>query len=426
MKKIILITGFVFLSVSFLFAQTQTIGTTSKGSFVGSSPATSAGTTSTATTSTSTATSQTSQKQKEVYDLEINDLYLDKNNKICVVLKLLDGTIPSSEFKTIKLSLKASSLGNIPDVELSRVDPNSELNSRKKIYFNIGIVLKSIDTVSANLINVTDKNLSNNSLKERLIPKISQAQQEKTAAVTPSTIPSAQTVAGITQSRIPSGRTDTGLATAQISPGQRIPGREGDLTTLSNQPQEEAPLPEVLNILYCPAYETASPKYREFTLEELRDDILRLDWNIFGIRDFKQITIKIVYIDEQGRERRIDEFSRALNDPPFYEKNYSDIFNHLVRNRWIGRIDPWKTYRFKITGSVTIEKPSTQANQGSGLNVGSGTQAASIQGASAPGRQTSGRQRLPTNSFDIYYFIKGQENTNIQPPTSQYQQVQAG
>ncbi|MCM8800125.1 MAG: hypothetical protein NC900_05315 [Candidatus Omnitrophica bacterium] len=423
MKKIILVVGIVFLFSSILYAQSQTIKTTSKGGSAGGSSMSSSGTTSQGKTSTSGSTAQTTQKQKEAYDLEVNDLYLDKDNKICVALKLLEGNIPQADFRTIKLSLKASSLGNIPDIELSRFDPQGELNSRKKKDFNSGIVLKSIDTVSCDLTNITDKNLKNNSLKERLTPRISLVTSEKTAPVKPSGLPSGTKVAKTTvPSRLPSAKVDTGLSGARVGVTQRTLTSEGNLAPISNQPQQEGALPEVLNILYY-LLSLTTPQYQEVSLERrqdtiaLQDTMLRLDWNIFGIQNFKQLTIKIVYIDDTGQERRIDEFSYGLNDPPFYEKNYTEIFNYLIRNRWISEIESWKTYHFRITGSVIIEEPSTQSN----LNVGSGIQVASTTAGS-----TSRGRVIPTNSFDLYYFIKGEENTSLQLPASEYQRVQAG
>ena len=71
-------------------------------------------------------------------------------------------------------------MGNIPDIELSRTDACAELNSRKRKDFNTGLVLKDADNVSCSLINITDKNVRNNSLKERLVPSLSQVKEEKT------------------------------------------------------------------------------------------------------------------------------------------------------------------------------------------------------------------------------------------------------
>lgn len=420
MKRVILIVGVLFLFISSLFA--QTMKSTSQGGLAGSGSST--GSSSTTSKSSSTSTSQSTQKIIP-YDLEVNDLYLDKDNKICVVLKLLEGNIPPQDFRTIKLSLKVASLGNIPDIELSRVDPQAELNSRKKKDFNTGLVLKIADNVSCSLINISDKNSQNNTLKERLAPKILQTQIEKTVPPKPSKTPSTTQVARVTTpTGLPSGGVDKSSSSVRAGIVQRIPASdsEGNLTTMSNQPQEQIPIPDVLNILYCRS-DTISPKYLESSLEELQY-ALDLSWNIFGIQDFKQITIKIVYLDDLGQERRIDEFTKGLGDTPYYEGSFRDIFNYLIRNRWIDRVEPWKTYRFKITGSVTIEKPSAQASQASVPNIASGIQVASSQQVGPQG-QTSTRRVIPTNSFDIYYFTIGQQNTNVQPPASAYQQLPA-
>ncbi|WP_297212817.1 MULTISPECIES: hypothetical protein [Thermodesulfovibrio] len=343
----------------------------------------------------------------EFYDLEISDIYLDKDNKIWIVLRLLQGSISQSDYGKIKVSFNIPSLGSSPEIELNRIDPARELNIRKRKEINTNLILKKEETVICELKNITDKNSQNNLLKKKLMPQFSSSQMIMKESKLP-------------QESRPELKSETKIEETQ----KRIPSTSsGKMVPLSTQ------LPEVLNILWCPGLGAqSSPVYNELSLEyDINSDSygLSLEWNIFAIEDFKQINIKIVYVDDAGRERRIDEFSRGLNQPPIYFVSYRQIFDYLKRNRIITKVEPWKTYKFKVTGTVTIEKPSSQGGTGTRATIASGTQTATQQ-VTGPQGGSPTRRVIPTNSFDVYWFVKPEENRTVQPPASRYQQLQAG
>jgi len=355
-----------------------------------------------------------STKQKDIYDLEVNDLYLDRDNKICVVLRLLEGTIPASNFGRIKLSLKVPSFGNIPDIELSRVDPSGELNSRKRKDFNTGLILKNADNVSCSLINISDKNAQNNTLKERLTPSISQAKEEKTPPVKSSTLPSTtQVTHGQTQGgSIGTGVPKTGEIVKKTTPEK--PEGQG-LMPISS-------IPDVANILQL-NLSTVSPRLWEMPYENYPIEHFRLDWNQFAFPDFKEITLRINYIGD-SRERRIDEKTFRKGEANTYVVTLQAIFDWLRNNRIISQVESWKIYRFKITGTLALEKPSPGSSQGASQRMGSGTQMATQQATTVSGASSTTRTVLPTNSFLVDLFLKGREETRVSPPSSS--QVGAG
>jgi hypothetical protein len=360
----------------------------------------------------------------EFYDLEVNDIYLDKGNKIWFVLRLLEGTIPKSDYGKIKVSFNIPTLGFVPEVPLSQIDPAGELNNRKRKEINTNLILKREDTVVFNLKNITDKNSQNNSLKKKLIP-YARDEENKAPAGIHSPLSSSQQI--IKESKMHQEPGTQIESKAKIETMQtKIPSKASDtMKPLSTQ------LPEVLNILYVYANMT-SPQNRELSLENdinstLNEGGLSIRWESFLVEDFKQITITIVYVDETGRERLVDEFTRGLNQETHYFRFYKDIFDFLKRSHIIARVEPWKTYKFRVRGSVTIEKPSSsQIRQGSGLTTGSGMQVATQQITGPQGVQDSARRVIPTNGIEIYWFVRPQENNAVQLPASQYQQLSAG
>ncbi len=430
MRRVILSGMILLIFTSLLFAQTKTIQKKSGPSL----PSGSSGTQGSTSGSSSFPKPATGGSKIEVYDLSIDDIYLDRDDKICVVLKLLEGVIPAGDFQNIRISFSIASLGSIPPIKLSQLDPQGELNSRKRKDINTNLVLRSNDTVLVSLREISDKNAQNNQLKKILNPKVSPVQQKTKAElpIPPPRLPSTgQMIQEQRQMPIPSGQGQApSVATATGGTTSRIPGRqEGTLTQMSNQPSGEAPLPEVLNILHCPAPGSlVTPIYREVSIAEINRGEAWIDWllwNPFSVENLKRIEIKISYIRSDGREVRINEFSRTLNDPAGYPLNYRDILNYLKNHRLITAVEPFKTYRFKITGSVTIEKPASSTTRSQGVSVQSEGQQAVTQ-TSRFGPSESTRRTIPTNSFDIYYFVKGQENTQVNLPSSEYQQVQAG
>ena len=201
-------------------------------------------------------------------------------------------------------------------------------------------------------------------------------------------------------------------------------GTSGNLTTMSIPVRSL----EVLNILYSPAVPYIdSPKYDEVPFENLAGYEMMMEWNNF-IENFKQITIKIFYITADGREVRINEFSRMRSEPNFYKVSYNEIFNYLKRNRLISQIESWRTYRFKITGEAVLEQMSSNVSQNisSLSSMAEGRQMVAQQVSGPQGAISSTRTVLPTNSFEIYLFVKGQEDTNVDLPSSNYQQLQTG
>jgi|GEM_PF-3708044 len=120
-------------------------------------------------------------KRVPSYDLSVEDIFIDQETcELHVILKNYGTVIPESIFTEGKFKINSALFPNINPWPIRDVDPRKELNSRKQIDFNTKIVIKSKENVEVYLINVNDKNTSNNRKLKFLTPSAKCLEQRET------------------------------------------------------------------------------------------------------------------------------------------------------------------------------------------------------------------------------------------------------
>ncbi len=108
---------------------------------------------------------------RALFDLSIETLYVDRQTcALHVVLKNEGAPLPEEIFLRGKLKCELESLRNLPLWPLKDADPGRLLNSKKRLDFDTKLVLNKKENVKVSLVDVLDRNPSNNQRSETVTP----------------------------------------------------------------------------------------------------------------------------------------------------------------------------------------------------------------------------------------------------------------